>query len=206
MRKYARDMVDAELYGILTDVERYVQRGAFTQANPEEYRKFYNLRLANVREGAEALDISSNSFNQRRGRYSRELYKIFGDDFFALVYDADGAEKIKDRLVNAGDTRSSREVVLPEVLSQVRGKFLERGYFLSDCQEEIKFLTRFSKKELEDHREKIDPRKLTYLIALMDKNVKDLSERSALYDLVESGDVGKIETEFSLIAGEKANG
>lgn len=205
-RKYAKDEGERELYQSLTDVERYVKTGAFSQTDPATYRIFYENRLATVKEGAGALDVAPNTFNQRRGYFSRKLYDLFGQDFFMLPYEADGADQIRARLANAGDSRTASKVVLRELITEHRGKSLREEFTLKDCESEIRLLTRYSRTFLNDTLDGLDPRKIAYLISLLDGGARNVSDRSLLFSMLESGRVGQITAQLSATSEGTQNG
>lgn len=191
-RKYAKNERDRELYSALTSVEKYVKTGRYCQVAPDDYTAFYAVRLLPQTEAADTLNISVNSYNFKKGRLSRRLYDLFGEDFFNLLYDADGAEQIEARLSDVGDVRKSSDVILKQFNDAVKRHNVNGEYSLKDCELEIKLLTRYSRSFLEEALDSIDVDKLGYLIELLDGRAKNASDRNQLYDLIIPGKVGQV--------------
>lgn len=197
-RKYAKTEQDRDLYDSLTDVERYVKSGRYCQVSPNDYKDFYEVRLTPQTEAAEALNVSVGSYNFKKGRLSRRLYELFGDDFFSLIYEADGSDKILGRLNDVGDLRKSTDVLLKPFNDAVKKHNVNGTYNLADCETEIQLVTRYSKSFLERALDLVDIDKLGYLINILDGDIKDVEARNTLFDLINGGKVGKVSQVVSL--------
>lgn len=136
---------------------------------------------------AAKLEINEGTVRVHRREISNELFRLFGDDFLALLADySNNVEEVEKRtdIVRNFNVHASDLIAL-EILEIANSYEFEPVQFkLSDCQDEIRFLKTHSRKEIRNNLKNLDINKLHYLISILDNSEGTPSDRCALLSIM----------------------
>lgn len=171
-----------QLQNLCYDVKDFILEGTFTRykkvktilsywGHPDNYvTKMTNMKESTVRVA--------------RRNLSNELYELFGYDFFEVVRDGD------DKSISEGRARlslakrgfHSENFLYRELIDTVRSKALvEDDINITSCANEIQFLLRHSKQNIEKELSHLDLGKLLYLIRMLDNETGSITN---IYNLI----------------------
>jgi len=144
---------------------------------------------------ARTLDVSETTLRVHKSNLSKELYILFGDDFFDLLRNyAENKKELLSRLnITSTFNLSSRDILPEELLVVVSNlkvgeqKLTEKDIPISSCEKEISFLVRHSLTLAKKEIYSLDTRKLLYLIDIIDKNTETTGRGELLSKLYEEG-------------------
>ena len=161
---------------------KYKKAGQLSKSILEGYSDSYTARVLGVEESTVRVHINN---------LSKELYNLFGNDFFDLLKDySTNKKEIERRLTGVETVQLSSRDVLPEELlilitkSPRFGTSLEKNDIdLSSCHAEISFLMRHSNSKLKSELSTLSIEKLNYLLDLIDLKV-DATARGELLALL----------------------
>lgn len=164
------------------DFSKYKKAGQLSESILNGYSNSYTARSLGVEESTVRVHV---------GNLSKELYVLFGNDFFELLKDYGVNKKeVNKRLSNIENIRLSSRDVLPEELlilitnSPNFSTSIEDGDInLSSCHPEVSFLMRHSIAKLKAEISLLDANKLNYLLNLIDAKV-DALDRGELLTLL----------------------
>lgn len=152
-------------YLFLQKLNDFITKGTF--CNGKRQKQFLNLRMLSENEIASLMGCSASSVRRLRMETSDKLYKLFGTNFFDILYTFNGIENCEGVFRVITGEVSLEDIVNFSIWMLIRGKeFNDNEYPISECIMELKFLAKHSNATLYREMEELDLNKLNYLVKL----------------------------------------
>lgn len=126
-----------------------------------------------------AFSVSESRVRVMKKQVSDELYRVFGTDFFDLLADygtASSKEEVDKRIYIASHISDNVYDYIPDfvVSSLVTcSKSDLQGISLGDCEDEVLFLLKHSKKVISNEIKELNGSKLCFLLRVLNGSVAD---------------------------------
>ena len=185
LRQYVIDVHDKSLAMVYKSVLSFVLDCNYSSVRSAPIVVSMITGGASTKDIALRLGITESTVRDKVGSVSRELYELFGKDFFEKFKsgNADEVTICENRLYTAVNScRSSSYYVLDELKlhTNYAPKQSYEGILYEDCKSEIAFLLKYNKPSLVDDLNKLSKQKLNYLISLLDGKGEE-EDRYALF-------------------------
>lgn len=142
----------------------------------------------NDKQVAELWGMAPNTIRQHRQKMSRDLFRVYGKDFFDLLEENNAKSyKIINMRLQYGGSKTSLDVLDPFIVSAIRSAGRSKGYDITDSFDvrnlvsEINFLHSISKVSLETRIDSLDTNGLNHLLDLLDGKTGTVTDRSGIH-------------------------
>lgn len=174
---YARKDKDAAR--VFLKLQEYVLEGKYSTLRVAP--KLVSLMLDGLSDNciSSAFSVSESRVRVMKKQVSDELYRIFGTDFFDLLEDygsPSSKKEVDKRLCIADHVNDTICDYVPEfVVSSVCtcSKKDVQGISLEDCEDEIRFLLKHSKRAISNEIQSLEDKKLCFLLGVLNGNIAD---------------------------------
>ena len=170
---------DKEAARVFLKVKEYVLDGKYSTLRVAP--KLVSLMMDGLSDDciSSAFSVSESRVRVMKKQVSDELYRVFGTDFFDLLVDygsASSKEEVDKRLCIANHVNDNICDYVPDfVISSIDAcsKRVIRDISLEDCEDEICFLLKHSKKALSNEIQELEDTKLCFLLGVLNGNIAD---------------------------------
>lgn len=189
-REYAEKTNNKETLLILDWIEDWMISTPFSS-----YKKVKTVLKnygASNRDLALLLGVAEKTAKDARLSVSKELFGLFGSDFFHVLRDnSEQAKKdIKNR-INFVRSQFGLDNLRPDLLVQIRSvpanPVVLDSIKVSDCADELRFLKVNTTSSLSEGLSKLDMQKLHFLLELIEGNRGTQSDRVRIAKFLEGG-------------------
>lgn len=158
---------------VFLKVRSFVEGGAYSSCKRAKSLAEMRLKGCDAHVISEHFGVAYDTIRTELKKMSKELWGIFPEDFFDRLSNYHENRAYVDEVVSAlrfyGKTAEG--LLLMDVVRDIRtstpiGEDVE--YSIEECQEELEFLTRYSKGFYAKDMERMDKGKLKYLIDTLD--------------------------------------
>lgn len=142
-----------------------------------------------VKDLSTLLRVSEKTAKEARLLVSKELFQIFGEDFFTVLSEKseNSRKEIQNRL-NFVESSYGIENIRTDVVLKVKTQGKEKGtkerIRVEDCAREILFLKRNTVHSLHDELNDLDLVKLNYLLEMLEGTAGEHKDKLALVNFL----------------------
>ena len=172
---------DVEARDVWKEVQRFLESGEYSS-----YKKagsLAKLTLAGHRDSyiARELGIEETTVRIHRRNTSKELFDLYGNDFFDLLSNyGDNKKEINLRLSNIRNLGIRASELIPEeIIASVSSSLIEPidDIDIRDCVSELKYLSRYSIASMKAGLRAQDLNKINYILDVINSNTGSPSDR-----------------------------
>lgn len=169
LTREASSCKNEELVSFCSQIRKYIMSADFTKyKKAKEILSYWGEPDSSV---ALMVGMKESTVRVTRRNLSIELYEKFGYDFFTLLEEQSkkSLEEGKFRFEVAKDLRSASSFIPFDILNAIRldGSMAEE-FDIKECGDEIRFLVKYSKQNIERELGTLDKNKLMYLTRMLD--------------------------------------
>lgn len=164
-----KDRAAADVYSMIVDFLKTGRYSSYRKAN--ELSKMI-LSGCTSQVIASQLGISEATVRNHTMSVSNELYRLFGQNFFDKLANYSenklDVDTVMYRIKHLDKTAVS--YILSDTLSAIRSQagLYSYDYNIKDCSNEVDFLRRYSRMFMVASMERVDVRKLSYILDILD--------------------------------------
>lgn len=173
LREYVIEVHDRSLATVYKNVHSFVVECKYSSVKSAPVIVSLLDGGATTKEISVNLGITESTVRDKIGSISKELYGLFGLDFFKKFKsgNADEVQVCEERLYTAiNSCRSSSYYVLDEIkiLTGYNPKKTYGGIAFEDCSDEMSFLLKHNKANLVDETKNLSKERINFIISLLD--------------------------------------
>lgn len=174
-----KDRLSADVF---LKVQTFVESGSYSSCKKAPYIAKMSLQGFSPVYIAQHYGLSSETIRAEKRNISKELWGIFPEDFFEKLSNYSLNKEYVDSCIysieNAGT--SSNDLLLMGISADIYSKNTKPlgDYDISDLQDELYFLLRYSKSFFENDLLSVDLNKLAYILSVIDGKAGNSSIRT----------------------------
>lgn len=179
-RQEAEQVQNSEVLSVIDWVEKWMKTTPFSTYKKKNIITD-NYELSN-RELSFQLGITEKSAKEVRLALSRELFQIFGSDFFqVLTSGTEEGRKETQRRINFAVSSFGVESIRKDVIIALKkSNVAEFPANIESCESEVDFLKRNTVSSLESELSELNIGKLKYLVSLLEGNSRNYKDKVEL--------------------------